>query len=76
VFTPNGDGNNDTFKIRTEDNRTVTLDIYNRWGERLYHQASYHNQWNAEGIPDGIYFYQIVDSEYSKTEKGWVQVIR
>ena len=76
VFTPNGDSNNDTFKIRTEDNRTVTLDIYNRWGERLYHHASYQNQWNADGIPDGMYFYQIVDSEYNKTEKGWVQVLR
>jgi gliding motility-associated-like protein len=76
VFTPNGDGNNDTFKIRTEDNRTLTLDIYNRWGERLYHHASYQNQWNAEGIPDGMYFYQITDSEYNKTEKGWVQVLR
>ncbi len=31
---------------------------------------------DADGIPDGIYFYQILDSEYNKTEKGWVQVIR
>ena len=76
VFTPNGDGNNDTFKIRTEDNRTVNLDVYNRWGDKIYFHSNYSDHWAAESIPDGMYFYQITDSEYAKTEKGWVQVIR
>ena len=76
VFTPNGDGKNDTFKIRTEDNRTVNLDVYNRWGDKIYSHSNYSDHWTAESIPDGMYFYQITDIEYAKTEKGWVQVIR
>ena len=74
-FSPNGDGINDQFVIRyVPAGITVRLDIYNRWGNRVYHQENYQNDWNGtanegtgattgKGLPDGTYFYQIALSD-------------
>lgn len=35
----------------------------------------YQNNWNAEGVSDGVYFYKIITSN-NKQYKGWVQVLR
>jgi len=38
AFTPNDDGNNDEFKANgLSGNETVTMSIYNRWGERVFY---------------------------------------
>jgi PKD repeat protein len=31
--------------------------IYNRWGNQVYHTKDYENNWTAEGLPGGVYFY-------------------
>ena len=36
AFSPNGDGNNDIFQIYGEDIKTVSLKVFNRWGELVY----------------------------------------
>lgn len=36
AFTPNGDGNNDVFEIYGEDIKTVSMKVFNRWGELVY----------------------------------------
>ena len=36
AFTPNGDGNNDLFQIYGEDIKTVSMKVFNRWGELVY----------------------------------------
>ncbi len=50
--TGNQNLTNDTFKIRTEDNRIGTLDVYNRWGDKIYSHPNYTDHWTGEGIPD------------------------
>ena len=73
IFTPNNDNYNKTFEIHgiTEP---YSLTIYNRWGKQVYHQSDYKNDWDGEGLSDGVYFYKIDDG--FDIFKGWVQIIR
>jgi gliding motility-associated-like protein len=42
VFTPNADGSNDVYIVRTKSLKSLTIKIYNRWGG-LVHSWSYSN---------------------------------
>lgn len=79
VITPNGDGANDKFVITNlEYYPGARLFIFNRWGQQLYESMDYKNDWTAEGLTAGNYFYhlfvydQAVETEY----KGTLKVIR
>lgn len=58
VFTPNGDGFNDTFVIedlnKYPENEIL---IFNRWGNTIFHEKNYHNEWTGTGLSEGTYFY-------------------
>lgn len=69
-ISPNADGINDFFEIEGIENYPNNkLEIYNRWGNKVYEEAPYKNNWNgnvknASGyiygnglLPDGTYFY-------------------
>ncbi|MEZ0608644.1 gliding motility-associated C-terminal domain-containing protein [Fibrella sp. WM1] len=69
-FSPNDDGVNDRFVIRgVPASVTVNLEIFNRWGHRVYANTNYQNDWDGTanqgirtsttetGLPDGTYFY-------------------
>lgn len=80
VFTPNGDGLNDTFTIpgieRFEANE---LSIFNRWGSSVYEKKSYKNEWDGSQLNEGTYFYLLkIKSAANKWEvyKGFVTIIR
>lgn len=75
-FSPNDDGINDRFVIRNvPTGLTVQLDVFNRWGHRVYASADYKNDWNGTanqgirandkeaGLPDGTYFYVVKMSD-------------
>jgi len=79
VFTPNGDGKNDTFFIEKLDTYTSNeLTIINRWGGAVYQKEGYLNDWNANGLTDGTYFYvlkvKMTASDWQEF-KGYVMVI-
>ncbi|WP_018344799.1 gliding motility-associated C-terminal domain-containing protein [Cytophaga aurantiaca] len=76
LITVNDDGKNDYFVIKTEVNRTFELSIYNSWGSQIYHNTTYQNDWNANGLDSGIYFYYLNDPLMNKNYKGWLQVIK
>lgn len=58
VFTPNGDGINDSFYIPGLDTYAETqLSIVNRWGGTVYEKKNYQNDWTGDGLPEGTYFY-------------------
>jgi gliding motility-associated-like protein len=69
IITPNNDGINDYFKIKGLDEYTSgwQIDIYTREGKHVYHSNNYKNEWNAEGLNDGVYFYifQRDDQKYN-----------
>ena len=58
VITPNGDGFNDLFEAKLEgDFISLEMEIYNRWGKRVYEQHSKEDlHWDATGLPDGVYY--------------------
>lgn len=76
MVTPNGDPHNETFMITTENNR-YNVEIYNRWGKRIFFEEGYTDGWNLSDINDGVYFYNISDAQGTTGEhKGWVKVMR
>lgn len=79
VITPNGDGYNDVFEIlnieRLEYSR---LKIYNRWGGVVYDKEYYKNDWDGQGVSDGVYFYTLEYHTYFRKDKaeGTITVLR
>lgn len=62
AFSPNGDGVNDTWQIgNILEFPGVKLEVFNRWGNKIYLNDSYQNEWNGTYrgsiIPVGTYFY-------------------
>ena len=59
VFTPNGDGINDTFVILELDKYiSNTLVIYNRWGKTVYDKNNYiSGDWDGDNVGDGTFFF-------------------
>jgi gliding motility-associated-like protein len=46
-FSPNGDGNNDIFLIYGENIKTVSLKVFNRWGEKVFDSGSQFIGWDG-----------------------------
>ncbi|WP_339904486.1 gliding motility-associated C-terminal domain-containing protein, partial [uncultured Cyclobacterium sp.] len=81
VITPgNLDGKNDTFEIKGIENfAKSSLTILNRNGDHVFESENYMNDWAAEGLNPGAYFYVLIITDNSgeeQTYKGWVQVIK
>ncbi|MBI3518147.1 MAG: gliding motility-associated C-terminal domain-containing protein [Bacteroidetes bacterium] len=57
VFTPNGDGSNDHFKIIASGMKDLTCDIFNRWGTKVYTIKSADDFWDGGNHSSGTYFY-------------------
>lgn len=47
AFTPNGDGVNDTWMVRTRGEVTIELKIFNRWGEKVFESNDVQNTWDG-----------------------------
>lgn len=75
VFTPNGDGVNDSWNITSKTTEQAHVKVLNRWGNVVYESEKYGNDWEANNVPDGVYFYQITQNEGCQY-KGWVQILR
>ncbi len=56
IITPNNDGINDYFKIKGLGSGWH-LEIFTREGVRVFKTDNYKNDWSAENISDGVYFY-------------------
>ncbi|NNV54315.1 T9SS type B sorting domain-containing protein [Panacibacter sp. KCS-6] len=64
AFTPNGDGLNDCFGVKSWGNLSrLEMNIYNRWGQLLFHSTNASNCWDGtyKGVPQpaGTFVYQI-----------------
>jgi gliding motility-associated-like protein len=81
VFTPNGDGKNDTWRIPAFDYfPRATVEVYDRWDRLVYRSSSrQYKPWDgkSEGkdVPMGTYYY-IIKGMSSKEIKGNVTVVR
>lgn len=54
-FSPNGDGINDRFVIsHVPAHTTLALEVYNRWGQLVYRNDDYRNDWDGKtGVSPG-----------------------
>jgi gliding motility-associated-like protein len=59
AFTPNNDGKNDVFKIQGFSITNVKMEVYNRWGEKLFSDSDVEISWDGKysnlETPEGIY---------------------
>lgn len=84
TLTPNGDGVNDTWMIYgIEKFPENQVDIYNRWGERVYSKQGYSNTWNGAGlnsdksVPGGSYYYILrLYGDDTEVMKGWIYLAK
>ena len=83
VFTPNGDGRNDIFKIKTVGVKTLNCVIFDRWGLKMYDWEGLNGGWdgftkNGEAT-DGSYYYIIEYTDYKDImtkAKGYFQLFK
>ncbi len=63
AFSPNKDGINDFFSIHNNQKslcvNDFNIDIYNRWGEKVYKSDNFFFEWSGTGLSSGVYFYVI-----------------
>ncbi|MFL5730001.1 MAG: gliding motility-associated C-terminal domain-containing protein [Cytophagaceae bacterium] len=79
LITPNKDGLNDFFEIPDLPldycgNEFVKVEIFNRWGAKVFETHRRDFKWNPEKESDGMYY--LVVSYSSNVFKSWVQVIK
>jgi len=83
-FSPNGDNRNDTWVIENiEDYPNARVLVFNRWGEKVYEQVGYQNDWDAVSnqistgrrLPAGSYLY-IIETNHAELEplQGWMYI--
>ena len=88
VLTPNNDGYNDKWIILRPSNVKVGVTIFNRWGQVVYKNADYKNDWDGRStngfsgnmLPAGTYYYVVELSGGNITSKdirkGYITLIR
>lgn len=80
VIKPDFDHKNDYFIIRAGNKfQKLNLVIFNRWGDHVYESMDYQNDWSAEGLNAGTYYYVIRAMDQLNKEhvyKGYIQVIK
>jgi gliding motility-associated-like protein len=64
VFTPNGDGFNDVWRIGYNGNEPVIVNVLDRFGRLVFSTNNPNTGWtglleNGTEIPEGVYFYSV-----------------
>ena len=84
-FSPNGDGVNDHFVITGADKYMITLQVFNRWGNKVYESTHYSNQWDGVSniglllgnqLPGGTYYYIVNLNNGEKDKVGYITLNR
>ena len=85
VFTPNGDGRNDVFRVKSQSLKSFSATIVNRWGRVVYSWKNPDEGWNGKvngkWATPGTYFYVITatgreEQKKKYTKKGSFMLIR
>ena len=89
LVSANGDGINDSFSIpELEQSPNNHLKIYNRFGQMVFDQVNYTNQFNGfsnvdnlvidreQGLPSGVYFYIVSMKDLGLDFQGFLYLTR
>ena len=76
VFTPNGDGKNESFKFNNLKYYPNTkLVVFNRWGNKVFEDPNYQNNWDGKDLPDGVYSFILYVPD-KEPLSGYVSIFR
>ena len=83
IFSPNGDGNNDVYKLIGESDPCydfMNVTIYNRWGQKVFESTDSEFEWDGThkgkgNCKAGAYFV-IIDGSYGSTYTNDVIPVR
>jgi gliding motility-associated-like protein len=78
-ISPNGDGDNEFFDLELMD--VKKLEIFNRYGIKVYSKQDYKTQWVGQTdsglqLPDGTYYYVIDFNTDRQSATGWIYLNR
>jgi len=86
AFTPNGDGINDVFRFVATGVSQLEIQIFNRWGERVFISNSSQAVWDGndaetgEPLPGGVYTYiligRVTESGVDEKRSGTIKLLR
>ncbi len=67
AFSPNGDGVNDLFRARVNDDVSAfRMTVYNRWGAVVFDSTNPEAGWNGAQEPNGTYVWVLVYTDSKK----------
>jgi gliding motility-associated-like protein len=66
-FSPNNDGIDDAWVIKRPYGTTISVKVFNRWGNEVYINSNYMSDWKGKGVsnfigedvPEGTYYYVV-----------------
>jgi len=73
---------NDEFYIANiQEYPNNRLQVFNRWGNKVYETRSYKNQWKGtwknRDLPDGTYYYILeLNDEKNRVFNGYLEIYR
>ena len=79
VFTPNGDGKNDSWQVRwasTIDPNDYELLVFNRTGGQVARLAPLGSYWDGGNLPDGVYWWTLQDFSGQEIRSGGLTIRR
>lgn len=81
AFTPGNDGVNDLFKVAGTNISSVNMQIYNRWGAKIYEGAEWDGTFEGKLCEQDVYIYFITitgstNARYTRQVSGNVTVLR
>lgn len=81
AFSPNGDGINDTWRIKyLESYPGAEIDVFNRYGQIVFHSVGYDTDWDgttkSKPLPVGTYYYVINPKNNRPIITGSVTIIK
>lgn len=63
IFSPNGDNENDVFYVRGQGFKSISINIFNRWGQKVFESDDVNNGWdgtfNGQEMNTGVFVYYI-----------------
>lgn len=83
AFSPNRDGTNDEFRVVGLHIKTIQIEVFNRWGEKIFETTDINQAWDGtfkgEIVEAGTYIIQVQalnDNGMSQAYKGLIHVIK
>jgi hypothetical protein len=79
IITPNGDAQNETLRPNLPNATAYHLQVFSRWGRKVYDGTDPNTGWAAADSGPGMYYYQLEYTDCAGARqliKNWVEVVK